>query len=85
MKRHWPIMALLLVGVATIDMAYAGAKQRHQRARHAPYSVVPKSSFEPARMIQVRPGVWISSYDCVTDEGYGRWRPCSSGGGKAGM
>jgi hypothetical protein len=37
-----------------------------------------------ARMYEARPGVWISTYDCITDEGYGRWRPCSAGGGKAG-
>lgn len=37
-------------------------------------------SFEPPRMIEVRPGWWISTYDCVTDEGQGRWRPCSAGG-----
>jgi hypothetical protein len=35
-------------------------------------------SFEPPRMIEVRPGWWISTYDCVSDEGQGRWRPCSA-------
>jgi hypothetical protein len=39
------------------------------------------SSFAPPRMIEVRPGVWISSYDCITDDGYGRWRPCSASSG----
>jgi hypothetical protein len=86
MKRHWPIVALSVVALATIDVAHASAKQRHHGARHgvrhAPGSVAPASSFGPARMYEARPGVWISTYDCITDEGYGRWRPCSAGGGK---
>jgi hypothetical protein len=82
MKRHWPIATLSLLALATIDAAHASAKHRHHGVRYAPVSVAPASSFEPARMIEVRPGVIISSYDCITDEGYGRWRPCSSGGAK---
>jgi hypothetical protein len=27
-------------------------------------------------MIEARPGVFISSYGCITDEGYGRWTYC---------
>jgi hypothetical protein len=30
-------------------------------------------------MIEVRPGIIISSYDCIVDEGYGRYRRCSDG------
>jgi hypothetical protein len=88
MKRHWPIVGLSVLALATMDAACARAKQRHYGARHAvrnaPASVDPTSSFGPARMYEARPGVWISTYDCVTDEGYGRWRPCSAGGGKTG-
>jgi hypothetical protein len=82
MKRHGPIVGLSVLALAIIDASLADAKQRHRGARHvvrhAPVGVAPPSSFEPARMIQVRPGVWISTYDCITDDGYGRWRPCSS-------
>jgi hypothetical protein len=78
MKRHWPILGLLVLALAIIDASFASAKQRHRGARHAPVNAAPPSSFEPARMIEVRPGVWISTYDCITDDGYGRWRPCSS-------
>ena len=81
------IRKLLAYGLAAgltagVGLAGAEAKQRVHPAkmlRHA--RVVPpatSSSFEPARMIEVRPGLIISSYDCVTDEGYGRWRPCST-------
>jgi hypothetical protein len=40
---------------------------------------------QAARMIEVKPGLWISSYGCVTDEGYGRYNSCDitdSGGGR---
>jgi hypothetical protein len=88
MKFHWLIVALSMVALATIDTSHAASKKSQQGARHgvrhAPASVASRSSFEPARMYEAKPGVWISTYDCITDEGYGRWRPCSSGGGKGG-
>jgi hypothetical protein len=87
MKHHWPIMALSVIALAAIDTAYAGAKQRHHHATHharvAAGNVAPPSSSGPPRMYEARPGVWISTWDCITDEGYGRWRPCSSGGSRA--
>ena len=82
MQRHWLLVGLWVLALATIDAPLANAKQRHHGARnavrHAPVGLAPTPSFEPARMIEVRPGVIISTYDCVTDDGYGRWRPCSS-------
>lgn len=75
MKRHWPTVVLSIFSLATIDAAYAGAKHRRHAARvAAPHA----RAFEPARMIEIRPGLIISSYDCVTDEGYGRYTPCSA-------
>jgi len=72
------VLALVLVlAVPSFDPVSAGSK-RHHRAR-APVAVAPHSWSAPARMIEVRPGLWISSYDCVTDEGYGRYLPCSGG------
>jgi hypothetical protein len=82
MKRHWPIVGLSVLALAAVGTSLASAKERHRGAghavRHAPVNVAPPSSFEPARMYEARPGVWISTYDCITDDGYGRWRPCSS-------
>ena len=89
MKRHWPIVGLSVIALVAIDTAYATAKQRHQSGRHARVATgtvaPPSSSFGPPRMYEARPGLWISTWDCITDDGYGRWRPCSAGGGKAGM
>jgi hypothetical protein len=75
MKRHWPIVAVSVLSLVTVDAAYAGAKKHRRHVAPAPAAV--GSSFAPARMIEVRPGVIISNYGCITDEGYGRWRPCS--------
>jgi hypothetical protein len=33
-------------------------------------------SQQPARMIEVKPGYWISSFGCALDAGYGRFTPC---------
>jgi hypothetical protein len=73
--------ALLLAATA----ASAASKHHARYARHprAPAIVehAPGSSFEPARIIQARPGVFISSFGCITDEGYGRWTYCGQGRG----
>jgi hypothetical protein len=46
-------------------------------ARAARYARPSASSFAPARMIEVRPGLWVGSYQCVTDLERGG-RDCSS-------
>jgi hypothetical protein len=47
--------------------------------RHArPHASAPEQSFAPARMIKVRPGLWVGSYQCITDLDRGG-RDCSSG------
>jgi hypothetical protein len=79
MERYWSIVAVSVLSLAMIDVAYATAKHRHWGAP-APVLVERAPSFAPARMIEVRPGLIISSYGCFTDEGYGRYSPC--GGGK---
>jgi hypothetical protein len=70
--------------LATATTAAAASKHHHRYARHARAGVAapaPNSSFAPARMIEARPGVWISSYGCIQDEGYGRWTYCGQGRG----
>jgi hypothetical protein len=34
----------------------------------------------PPVMVQISPGVWVSSWECVTVDSQGRVMPCSSGG-----
>jgi hypothetical protein len=69
----------LILATSAIGLADKSAA-RHAIHRHASTtrSPVHSSSFEPARMIELRPGLFISSYSCGTDEGQGRWKPCES-------
>ena len=67
-------VALSFVSLAPAD---AASKRKRQKVRHvAPIAAVPAAPYG-ART----PGpVWANSpYDCFTDEGYGRYLPCSSG------
>jgi len=71
---------------AVIASTAAEAKSKPRRYVIEPATVdqwnAPGFRQEPARMVQVKPGLWISSYGCIQDEGYGRYSPC--GGGRAG-
>ena len=72
------LSTLLAIAIATTTLASpVAAKSKHKRTP-APVADTwnrPMSQ-QPARMIEVRPGVWVSSYGCVTDDGYGRLSPC---------
>jgi hypothetical protein len=72
------IVAMAGLTAALVLMADDPAAAK--RARGAHYIPHPSYSSDAPRMIEVRPGLWISSWDCITDEGQGRWRPCSAGG-----
>jgi len=67
---------------ATAASAASKHHPRYVRHARAPAAVEPAPfpGFSPARMIEARPGVFISSYGCITDEGYGRWTYCGQGG-----
>ena len=73
------LTALLALAVALPllgDAAEAGSK-RHKRAmREAPVAATPTFRQEPPRMYEVRPGYWISTWGCFTDDGYGRISSC---------
>jgi len=44
--------------------------------QQAPVAGTPSFRQEPPRMVEVRPGYWISTWGCFTDEGYGRIGSC---------
>lgn len=85
MKVKWlTIAATALALPAVTGSALAKHRIHHW---HPVRTVVPApqptmlQSDEP-HMIEVKPGVWISSWGCITDEGQGRWAPCDYGGGR---
>jgi hypothetical protein len=59
---------------AAAGPAFAGVHHHHQ-ARSFAGDLSP--SFAPPRMIEVRPGLWVGSYQCITDLERGG-RDCSS-------
>ena len=72
---------ILAALAATMFVAGSPAGADAKRAKHYAKSarVQPHAAagfHEPARMIAVKPGLWVSSYGCVTDDGYGRILPC---------
>jgi hypothetical protein len=72
-KTMAAVAAALLVA-STAAPAHVRHAPRHAR----PYAGVPMPSTAPARMIEVRPGLWVGSYQCITDLDRGG-RDCSSG------
>jgi len=77
----------LAAALALAAPAASAASNHYRHVRKAHVPAVPRhvsgfgSSVEPARIIEARPGVFISSYGCITDEGYGRWTYCGQGRG----
>ncbi len=74
------LLALVLAASIVADAAEAKSKrQKHKRIATPPPTELwhaPGARQQPARMIEVRPGLWISSYGCIQDEGYGRYSSC---------
>jgi hypothetical protein len=67
-----------VVTALLVSAAAAPAHVRHAPRHGRPYAGLPVPSSAPARMIEVRPGLWVGSYQCVTDLDRGG-RDCSSG------
>jgi hypothetical protein len=74
-----PKLVSVLLATAIVATSLAGPVDAKTRKRlPAPPAIVSSASLvqQPARMIEARPGLWVSSYGCVVDEGYGRILPC---------
>jgi hypothetical protein len=73
-KTVTAVAAALLVASAVAAPAHGRHASRHART----YAGASTSSFAGARMIEVRPGLWVGSYQCIVDLDRGG-RDCSSG------
>ena len=68
---------ILFLAIAFTAHPAEAASKRHKRAMNeAPVAGTPAFRQEPPRMYEVRPGYWISTWGCFTDEGYGRISSC---------
>ena len=83
--RYVPAIAVT-AGVALTASAAVAAKKHHPRYARGPHAAAvapaPGPGFASPRMIEARPGVFISNYGCIQDEGYGRWTYCGQGRGE---
>ncbi len=70
-KVSFAVAIVLVSGSLTRADSYSSGTKRHA------FSSAEMSAAGP-RMIEVRRGLWISNYECVTDEGYGRFLSCSA-------
>jgi hypothetical protein len=73
------LTALLALAIALpllADAAEAASKRNKRAMKEAPAAATPAFRQEPPRMYEVRPGYWISTWGCFTDEGYGRISSC---------
>jgi hypothetical protein len=70
------IAALAALSFVAVGAADAAAKhKRHNVHRAGPYAYVPATP-----SVARTPGPpWAQPWECFTDEGYGRYRPCSAG------
>jgi hypothetical protein len=73
-KTGTTVFFALMVASIAVASAHGRHAGRHTRAP----AEVHARSFAPARMIEVRPGLWVGSYQCVVDLDRGG-RDCSSG------
>ncbi len=78
--RTWSVvLCAALIAPALVASADAAPKKKRVKPVAAPHQTfgVPKTyRNEPARMIEIAPGRWVSTYGCFTDEGYGRYSSC---------
>jgi hypothetical protein len=75
--RTLTVFLAFAISLPALGSTADAASKRHKRvAKHAATQQQPKFRQEPPRMYEVRPGHWISTWGCFTDEGYGRIGSC---------
>jgi hypothetical protein len=82
--EEFAMKALSVALAATLALSlssFADAKQSRKSKQVKPARVTEPGRAggfvqQPAHMIEVKPGYWMSSYGCVIDNGYGRITPC---------
>ena len=71
------VLLAFAVSIAAFGSAADAASKRHKRAAEQPaVRQHPAYRQELPRMIELRPGYWISTWGCFSDEGYGLYNSC---------
>ena len=74
-----PVALAVSLALSLTSVADAKQSKRKKQVKPAPVAEPWRANGfaqQPARMIEVKPGYWMSSYGCVIDDGYGRIKPC---------
>jgi hypothetical protein len=74
--------AALIVALAALSVTTTVAEAKHRRHVPPPIPAVWPFSTQhdgPAHFVRLPNGLIVSSYECFTDEGYGRYLACGAG------
>jgi hypothetical protein len=77
MNARTLIMAVTAISFAAVGAADAASGKKRKKMRHHGPAVVHVAP-SPYALPGPRP-VWAAPWQCFTDEGYGRYRPCDAG------
>ena len=72
MTRVLIAAAVLLAGIGAADAT--SHQKRYKAVRSAPVA-----AYVPVYPVVPNRPVWAAPWQCFTDEGYGRFRPCDAG------
>lgn len=73
---------VVAAALAAAPALAATKKAKHKHVVHRPAVTAEFNNQSPPRMIELRPGYWVSSWGCTTDDGYGRLRDCEANDGR---
>jgi len=83
MTHRIGIIAAAVLALSVTAAAAGAQKNRHHVPPGVQEDVVPPwrggRDIGPAHFVRLPNGLIVSSYECFTDQGYGRYWPCGAG------
>lgn len=76
--KTFPLAVSLVLALTSLADAKQTKRHKHTMKSAPAAAHAHEAGFQPrsARMIEVKPGYWISSFGCALDAGYGRFTAC---------
>ena len=73
------VIAVAALSICGASLADARSRHKHHKHRHAHAMAYRAPAMgAPGQLYPSRP-VWAQPWQCFTDDGYGRFRPCDAG------
>ena len=81
-------MKIWIVALAVLSVTVTAAEAKKHRRHVRPLPPAPANDIspystrwdQPAHFVRLPNGLVVSSYECWSEEGYGRYLPCGGGG-----